>query len=59
MAIDKTLIDQLLADCKKPEVIGEKGLLKRLTKTIPERVFQAGRARPGRELNCGCKYSRS
>ena len=33
MAIDKKLIDQLLADYKKPEdIIGENGLLKQLTK---------------------------
>jgi hypothetical protein len=32
MAIDKTLIDQLLADYKKPEdIIGENGLLKQLS----------------------------
>jgi putative transposase len=42
MAIDKTLIDQLLADYKKPEgIIGENGLLKQLTKAIPERALQA------------------
>ena len=42
MAIDKTLIDQLLADCKKPEdIIGENGLLKELTKAVLERALQA------------------
>src|ERR1700722_7249562 len=42
MAIDKTLIDQLLADYKKPEdIIGENGLLKELTKAILERALQA------------------
>ena len=42
MAIDKALIDQLLADYKKPEdIIGENGLLKQLTKAILERAFEA------------------
>src|SRR5579872_6236827 len=42
MAIDKTLIDQLLADYQKPEdIIGENGLLKQLTKAILERALQA------------------
>jgi hypothetical protein len=42
MAIEKTLIDQLLADYKKPEdIIGENGLLKQLTKAILERALQA------------------
>src|SRR6266702_3505360 len=42
MAIDKTLIDQLLADYQKPEdIIGENGLLKQLTKALPERAMQA------------------
>ena len=42
MAIDKTLIDQLLADYKKPEdIIGENGLLKQLTKALLERALQA------------------
>src|SRR6266699_7257331 len=42
MAIDKTLIDQLLADYKKPEdIIGENGMLKQLTKAILERALQA------------------
>src|SRR5436305_10463660 len=42
MAIDKTLIDQLLADYKKPEdIIGENGLLKQLTKAVLERALQA------------------
>ena len=35
MAIDKTLIDQLLKDYKGPEeIIGENGLLKELTKAV-------------------------
>jgi putative transposase len=42
MAIDKALIDQLLADYKKPEdIIGENGLLKQLTKAVLERALQA------------------
>jgi len=42
MAIDKTLLDQLLADYKKPEdIIAENGLLKELTKAILERALQA------------------
>jgi putative transposase len=42
MGIDPKLIDQLLANHKKPEdVIGEKGLLKQLTKAILERALAA------------------
>jgi len=42
MAIDLKLIDQLLADYKKPEdIIGENGLLKQLTKAILERALHA------------------
>ena len=42
MAIDKIIIDQLLANYKKPEdIIGENGLLKELTKAILERALQA------------------
>jgi putative transposase len=42
MAIDVKLIDQLLADYKKPEdIIGEHGLLKQLTKAVLERAMQA------------------
>ena len=42
MAIDKKLIDQLLADYKTPEdIIGENGLLKELTKAILERALEA------------------
>jgi putative transposase len=42
MAIDHKLIDQLLADYKKPEdIIGENGLLKQLTKAVLERAMQA------------------
>jgi putative transposase len=40
MAIDLKLIDQLLADYKKPEdIIGENGLLKQLTKALLERAL--------------------
>src|SRR5438270_8659205 len=42
MAIDKELIDKLLADYKGPEdLIGEQGLLKQLTKALVERAMQA------------------
>jgi putative transposase len=42
MGIDPKLIDQLLASHKKPEdIIGEKGLLKQLTKAILERALAA------------------
>src|SRR5436305_10404940 len=42
MAIDKALIDQLLAEYKKPEdLIGETGLLKQLTKALLERALGA------------------
>lgn len=42
MAIDPKLIDNLLADYKKPEdIIGENGLLKQLTKAVLERALQA------------------
>jgi len=42
MAIDLKLIDQLLADYKKPEdIIGENGLLKQLTKALLERALSA------------------
>jgi putative transposase len=42
MGIDPKLIDQLLANHKKPEeIIGEKGLLKQLTKAILERALAA------------------
>lgn len=41
MAIDKRLIDQLLAEYKKPEdILGEGGLLKQLTKALLERALQ-------------------
>jgi putative transposase len=40
--INEELIDELLADYKKPEdVIGENGLLKRLTKALLERAMNA------------------
>src|SRR5882724_2734975 len=40
--INEELIDELLADYKKPEdVIGENGLLKRLTKAVLERAMNA------------------
>ena len=42
MAIDLKLIDQLLADYKKPEaIICENGLLKQLTKALLERALNA------------------
>jgi putative transposase len=42
MAFDLKLIDQLLADYKKPEdIIGEHGLLKQLTKALLERALNA------------------
>ena len=40
--INEELIDELLADYKKPEdVIGENGLLKRLTKAVLQRAMNA------------------
>lgn len=42
MAIDKEILDKLLADYKDPEdLIGEQGLLKQLTKALVERAMQA------------------
>lgn len=42
MAIAQELLDQLIADYKKPEdLIGENGLLKQLTKALLERAMQA------------------
>lgn len=42
MAIEKELLDRLLADYKKPEdLIGETGLLKELTKALLERALEA------------------
>lgn len=42
MAIDKELIDKLLADYQGPEdLVGENGLLKQLTKALVERAMQA------------------
>lgn len=42
MAIDKELIDKLLADYEGPEdLIGEQGLLKQLTKALVERAMNA------------------
>lgn len=42
MAITEELLDQLIADYKKPEdLIGENGLLKQLTKRLLERAMQA------------------
>jgi putative transposase len=42
MAINPKLLDELLADYKKPEdMIGENGLLKQLTKALLERALQA------------------
>ena len=41
MAIPKELLDQLIADYKKPEdLIGENGILKQLTKALLERAMQ-------------------
>jgi putative transposase len=41
MAISKELLDQLIADYKKPEdLIGENGILKQLTKALLERAMQ-------------------
>lgn len=42
MAIEKELLDRLLADYKRPEdLIGETGLLKQLTKALLERALEA------------------
>ena len=42
MALDKELIDKLLADYKGPEdLLGEQGLLKQFTKALLERAMQA------------------
>lgn len=42
MGVDPKLIDQLLADYKRPEdIVGENGLLKQLTKAILERALAA------------------
>lgn len=42
MGIDKEVLDKLLADYRKPEdIIGEKGLLKQLTKALVERAMDA------------------
>src|SRR5512135_2330963 len=42
MAIDKEILDKLLADYKGPEdLIGEQGLLKQLTKALVERAMEA------------------
>ena len=42
MAIDPRVLDELLADYKKPEdIIGENGLLKQLTKAVLERALNA------------------
>src|SRR6478672_1389259 len=42
MALDKDLIDKLLAGYQKPEdLIGETGLLKQLTKALLERAMSA------------------
>jgi len=42
VAIEKELLDRLLADYKKPEdLIGETGLLKQLTKALLERALEA------------------
>ena len=42
MVISSKLLDELLADYKKPEdIIGENGLLKQLTKAVLERALNA------------------
>ena len=42
MAIDKDILDKILASCQKPEdIIGENGLLKELTKALVERAMEA------------------
>jgi transposase-like protein len=42
MAIDKEVLDKLLASYQKPEdIIGENGLLKQLTKALVERAMEA------------------
>ena len=42
MAIEKELLDRLIADYKKPEdLIGENGLLKQLTKALLERALES------------------
>jgi putative transposase len=42
MALDKDLLDKLIADYQKPEdLIGENGLLKQLTKALVERAMNA------------------
>jgi putative transposase len=42
MAIDKDVLDKLLASYQKPEdIIGENGLLKQLTKALVERAMEA------------------
>jgi len=49
MAIDKALIDQLLADYKKPEdIIGENGLLKTTHESNPGASAAGGTDRPFR-----------
>ena len=41
MTIDPKLVEELLADYKKPEdIIGENGLLKQITKAILERALK-------------------
>jgi len=42
MALDKDLLDKLIADYQRPEdLIGENGLLKQLTKALVERAMNA------------------
>ncbi len=46
MAITEDLLDQLIADYRKPEdLVGEDSLLKKLTKRLLERAMQAVRPR--------------
>jgi len=42
MAIDKKIIDKLLKDYQTPDdLIGKKGILKQLTKSLLERALEA------------------
>jgi hypothetical protein len=58
MAIDLKLIDNLLADYKKPEdIIGENGLLKQLTKAFYLETRDAGRDDGASGLQQACPPS--
>jgi putative transposase len=42
MAIEKEIVDRLLADYRKPEdLTGENGLLRQLTKALMERALES------------------